>query len=372
MFELKDKIDEITRRINFLMERLDIPKKVNEAEGLEKQSAVPDFWKDSRSAQNHMRRLTGLREEINTWTKLERDTLSLGELIHLSIQEGDEGLNSILTADIENLEVQLDQLEFNLLLSGPYDQRDAILAVHCGAGGVDSQDWAQMLLRMYLRWAEKQGFEAKILDTSQGEEAGIKSATVEIKGRYAHGWLKSEKGVHRLVRLSPYDASHMRHTSFALVELWPEADGDPEIAFNEQELRIDHFRASGHGGQNVQKVETAVRIVHEPSGITVTCQNERSQSQNKEAALKILWARVLNLEMQKRAAEQARLKGEHVTAGWGNQIRSYTLHPYKLVKDHRSGYESHDPLLVLDGELDSLLRAYLLNTVGKDVLQNQT
>lgn len=317
-----------------------------------------------------MRRLTGLRDEINTWTIQKRDAQSLGELINLSIQEDDDGLDSILTADFEKLQSQLAELEFNLLLSGPYDQRDAILAIHCGAGGVDSQDWAQMLLRMYLRWTEKQGFATRILDTSQGEEAGIKSATLEIKGKYAHGWLKSEKGVHRLVRLSPFDAAHMRHTSFALVELWPEADGDPEITFNEQDLRIDHFRASGHGGQNVQKVETAVRIVHEPSGITVTCQNERSQIQNKEAALKILWARVLNLEMQKRAAEQARLKGEHVTAGWGNQIRSYTLHPYKLVKDHRSGYESHDPFLVLDGELDSLVRAYLLNTVGENVLQN--
>lgn len=317
-----------------------------------------------------MRHLTGLRDEINTWTIQKRDAESLGELINLSIQEDDDGLNSILTAELGKLQSQLAELEFNLLLSGPYDQRDAILAIHCGAGGVDSQDWAQMLLRMYLRWTEKQGFATKILDTSQGEEAGIKSATLEIKGRYAHGWLKSEKGVHRLVRLSPFDAAHMRHTSFALVELWPEADGDPEITFNEQDLRIDHFRASGHGGQNVQKVETAVRIVHEPSGITVTCQNERSQAQNKEAALKILWARVLNLEMQKRAAEQARLKGEHVTAGWGNQIRSYTLHPYKLVKDHRSGYESHDPFLVLDGELDSLVRAYLLNTVGENVQKN--
>ena len=318
-----------------------------------------------------MRRLTELKEEIATWREQEENVGSLAELLELGIQEGDEELAQGLMSDVQELQARVDQLEFDLLLSGPYDDRDAILAVHSGAGGVDSQDWAQMLLRMYLRWAEKQGFEARVLDTSPGEEAGIKSATVEVKGQHAHGWLKAEKGVHRLVRLSPFDASHMRHTSFALVELWPEAKDDPDVVVNEEDLRIDFFRASGHGGQNVQKVETAVRIVHQPTGITVSCQNERSQFQNKETAMKILWARLIDLEMQRRAKEQAHLKGQHVTPGWGNQIRSYILHPYKLVKDHRTGHENRDPQAVLDGELDELLRAYLLSTVGEGTSQNE-
>lgn len=308
-----------------------------------------------------MQRLAALTEEIAIWRTLEGDVQALAEL---ASQEDEEELAENLGVEIASIVSRLATLEVQLLFGGPYDSQDAILAVHAGAGGTESQDWAQMLLRMYLRWAEKRKFPAQILDTSHGDEAGVKSALVEVRGKNALGWLKSERGVHRLVRLSPFDADHLRHTSFALVEVWPLVEDEGEIPINTDELRIDTFRASGHGGQNVQKLETAVRITHLPTGVVVTCQNERSQGQNRETAMKILRARLLNLELQRRAEEQARLKGEHITPGWGHQIRSYVLHPYKIVKDHRSNYETQDPEAVLDGNLDDLLKAYLQNTVG--------
>lgn len=314
-----------------------------------------------------MQRLTNLKEECSVWRDLENDSDSLAEFLTMAIETNDNELTVGLQDELHSLTVRVNPLEFNLLLSGPYDSRDAILAVHAGAGGIDSQDWAEMLLRMYIRWAEKKGFKTRIVETSYGEEAGIKSAVMEIQGSNAVGWLKSERGVHRLVRLSPFDAAHLRHTSFALVEIWPEAEDDAEVELNEQDLRVDFFRAGGHGGQNVQKVETAVRVVHLPTGLTVSCQNERSQIQNKQTALRILKARLVNLKVQERAVEQARLKGEHISPGWGNQIRSYVLHPYKLVKDHRSEYETHDTTAVLDGDLDEILRTFLLRNVGNDV-----
>jgi len=280
-------------------------------------------------------------------------------------EEGDASLEEALRRDLEALRERLNALEFRRLLAGPYDERDAILAVHAGAGGTEAHDWAQMLLRMYLRWAERKGFHTRILDLSEGEEAGIKSATVEIAGPYAYGYLKGEKGVHRLVRLSPFDADHQRHTSFALVEVLPEVE-EVDVEIRPEDLRFDYFRASGHGGQHVQKNATAVRVVHLPTGITVVCQNERSQLQNKETALKILRARLMERALQERAQQIARLKGEYRPAEWGHQIRSYILHPYKRVKDHRTGYESGDPEAVLDGDLDDLLRAYLLQQATRE------
>jgi peptide chain release factor 2 len=263
------------------------------------------------------------------------------------------------------LETRMAKLEFQVLLSGEYDRASAILAIHAGAGGTESQDWAQMLQRMYLRWAERRGYRAQVFDESPGDEAGIKSTTMAIEGQFAYGYLKSERGVHRLVRISPFDASHGRHTSFALVEVLPEVDDTIHIDVNPDDLRVDVFRSSGAGGQNVQKNSTAIRITHIPTGIVVACQNERSQLQNREMAMKILESRLLELELQKRSEEQARLKGEHVAAGWGNQIRNYVLHPYKLVKDNRSGYETSNAAAVLDGELDEFLEAYLKATIGQ-------
>jgi len=311
-----------------------------------------------------MKRLAEVRQKVETWRGLEARLHELRDLAELPGAQEEEALISDLRSDVDALAARLDQLEFELSFSGPYDGRSAILAIHAGAGGVESMDWAEMLLRMYLRWAERRGYRADILDLTPGEEAGLKSVTVEVVGLHAFGYLKSERGVHRLVRLSPFDAGHARHTSFALVEVMPEAEEGAEVVIGPDDLRIDVFRASSHGGQNVQKNATAVRITHLPTGIVVTCQNERSQYRNRTSAMKVLEARLLERELQRKAEEQARLKGEHVAAGWGNQIRSYVLHPYKMVKDHRTGFETSDATAVLEGEIDDLLAAYLKHTLG--------
>ena len=332
---------------------------------LEKRSLEPDFWNNAQQAQQDMRRLAELRDTVESWQGFQMRAHSLLELVQMAQEEGDTSLEAALEEEAESLESELRKLEFDVVFSSEYDNRTAILALHAGAGGTESQDWAQMLLRMYLRWAERKGYKGRILDSSPGEEAGIKSALVEIQGRLAYGYLKTEHGVHRLVRISPFDASRSRHTSFALVEVLPEAEGDIEVEINADDLRIDTFGAGGHGGQNVQKNATAVRITHLPTNIVVTCQNERSLTQNRETAMKVLRARLMEVEVKKRAEEQAKLKGERVSAEWGSQIRSYVLHPYKLVKDHRTGYESTDPNAVLDGDIDALLEAYLIATVGE-------
>ncbi|MEX2238403.1 MAG: peptide chain release factor 2 [Dehalococcoidia bacterium] len=344
-------------RISSLLVRLDIAGKELETTRLEAQSADPDFWNDPREAQQLMRRLSSLKETVSTWRSLERQVADAIELAELS--GDDEAMAGDLTAEVEGLRSRIADLEFQLAFSGEYDDRNAIMAIHAGAGGTESQDWAEMLLRMYLRWAERKGFKTEVFDLTPGEEAGIKSVTIEISGPYAYGWLRSERGVHRLVRISPFDASHARHTSFALVEVMPEVEAAGEIEVNPDDLRIDVFRASGHGGQNVQKNSTAIRITHIPTGIVVSCQNERSQGRNRESAMKVLESKLLEMQLEERAEEQAKLKGEHITMGWGNQIRSYVLQPYKLVKDHRNGAESTNPDDVLDGNLDDLMRAYL-------------
>jgi len=312
-----------------------------------------------------MRRLGDLKGQVDSWKGLERKVNDLLGLADLSAEEEESSLQGDITSETEKAYVKFEEMEIELMLGGEYEKGNAFLAVHAGAGGTEAQDWAEMLLRMYLRWAERRGYKAAIVDSSPGEEAGIKSALIEVDGLYAYGYLKAERGVHRLVRLSPFDGSHSRHTSFALVEVMPEVNQDVDIQINQDDLRIDLFRASGHGGQSVQKTSSAVRITHIPTGIVASCQNERSQYQNKEIAMKVLRSRLLEREMEKRAEEQAKLKGEHIAAGWGNQIRSYVLHPYKMVKDHRTDYETSNPNAVLDGDLDDLIYAYLKHTIGK-------
>ncbi len=301
---------------------------------------------------------------MQQWRRLEKKAADITELI--SLAEEDASLQIEIQSEIDKETSHLDELELEMAFSSEYDARNAILAIHAGAGGTESQDWAEMLLRMYLRWAERRGYKAEILDISPGDEAGIKSAVIGVSGDYACGYLKSEHGVHRLVRLSPFDADHARHTSFALVEVMPEAESDIDVKIEPGDLKVDVFRSSGPGGQHMQKTSSAVRLTHLPTGLTTTCQSERSQHQNKETALKILQARLLELELAERAEERAKLKGKRVTAGWGNQIRSYVLHPYKMVKDHRTDYQTSDTDAVLDGELDGFITAYLRSSMGKD------
>ena len=303
-----------------------------------------------------MKQYNAVKAEVESWRIFSRrlnDSLELAQL-------GDESLRAELEAETSAIEAELEKRSFTAMLSGKYDHDSAIFAIHAGAGGTDSQDWAAMLERMYLRWAEAQGYQTEILDITEGEEAGIKSVTIAVNGEYGFGYLRSEKGVHRLVRLSPFDAAHRRHTSFALVEVLPQvAMDEADVEIDPGDIKMDVYRSSGAGGQNVQKNATAVRITHIPTGIVVTCQNERSQTQNREFAMRILRARLLELRQAEREEERAVLRGEYTKAEWGSQIRSYVLHPYQMVKDHRTEYESGNTQAVLDGDLDEFMEAYL-------------
>jgi peptide chain release factor 2 len=298
----------------------------------------------------------GLREQLEEWKHLETRLKDASELAGMD----DETMRADLEKEIADLEDDLEKRSFTAMLSGRYDPGDALLAIHAGAGGTDSQDWAAMLMRMYLRWAERRGYQTEVLDLTEGEEAGIKSTTISVAGSFAYGYLRSEKGVHRLVRLSPFDSAHRRHTSFALVEILPQIAFDsPDVQIDPGDLKIDVFRSSGAGGQNVQKNATAIRITHLPTGIVVTCQNERSQSQNREFAMRILRARLMEIKKAEKDEEIAVLRGEYTKAEWGSQIRSYVIHPYQMVKDHRTGYETGNTQAVLDGELDKFMEVYL-------------
>ena len=309
-----------------------------------------------------MKAVAGLRGEIESWNSVKQHLHDLTDLARLD----DESLRAELEGEIEKLEAELEKRSFTAMLSGPYDHDDAILAIHAGAGGTDSQDWAAMLQRMYLRWAEDQGLTADILDFSPGEEAGTKSITIAVSGQYSFGYLRSEKGVHRLVRLSPFDAAHRRHTSFALIEVLPQVSmEEADIDINPGDIKMDVFRSSGAGGQNVQKNATAVRLTHIPTGIVVTCQNERSQSQNREFAMKILRARLLELKTAEKDEERAILRGEYTKAEWGSQIRSYVLHPYQMVKDHRTDFEVGNAQSVLDGNLNGFMESFLKSEFNK-------
>lgn len=333
------KIEELTKKMDQLGEEMN----------------QPNFWNNQETAQTISQDYQDIKKEVDKWTELEKKVQDLIELAG----SDDESLKAEIEKQTRELEQEYEQYEFYLLLNGTYDKNNAIVAIHAGSGGTEAQDWSAMLLRMLLRFCEKQGWTTKVIDESLGAEAGYKSVMFEVKGRYAYGYLKSEHGTHRLVRISPFDAEKMRHTSFALIEVLPELDNEVSIELDPKDLRIDTFMSSGKGGQSVNTTYSAVRIVHIPTGITVSCQNERSQQQNKETALKVLKAKLQRLEEEKLAKEKQELRGEYKSAEWGNQIRSYVLHPYHLVKDHRTEYESTDPESVLEGEVLPLSESYL-------------
>ena len=342
----------------------DLADKAKQVGVLEREASAPDFWDDAGTAQEAMQHLANLRAEVERWQTLHIRVVEGLELLDLAQIDDDQSLADGIDAEISEIEAELGRLEFELRLSGPHDPDPAILALHAGAGGTDAQDFAQILMRMYLRWAEQQGYRTEILDSLRGQEAGFKSVTISVTGLYAYGYLSAERGVHRLVRLSPFDEAHRRHTSFVLVEVMPEISSDIDIKIKSDDLKVDVFKASGAGGQHVQKNATAVRITHLPTGTIVSCQNERSQVQNKEVALKILRGKLYDIEQQRIDEEQARLKGDHVSAGWGNQIRSYVLHPYHMVKDLRTGHETGNTAAVLDGGIQGFIEAYLQTTIG--------
>lgn len=318
--------------------------------------AAPDFWSDRKDAEKKSKELSELKSLVDGWKTIDEEVATWLELASLT----EESQRAEVEQHVADLEERLGQAEFTLLLSEEYDDRNAIVAIHAGAGGTDAQDWAEMLMRMIFRFGEKREWKMRVVDESKGQEAGIKSVTFEVSGHYAFGYLKSEAGVHRLVRISPFDAEKMRHTSFALVEVLPELEEvEQHLTIDSKDLRIDTFLSGGHGGQSVQTTYSAVRIVHLPTKIMVSVQNERSQQQNKETAMKILRAKLFQLELQKRAEEKAKLRGEFHEAAWGNQIRSYVLQPYRLVKDHRTKHETSQVDEVLNGELAPFIEAYL-------------
>ena len=331
---------------------------------MELETTVPGFWDDSREAQRKMRQLGRLKDTVAMWRGLQERSNNLIELAELAREEQDDSLMEELEEEGKDISLILGREEINLTLSGPYDDRSAIVTIQPGAGGTDSQDWAEMLVRMYSRWAETTRRPVEVMDLSYGDEAGLRSATLEISGQYAFGLISTERGVHRLVRLSPFDPNHLRHTSFAVVEVMPASEEEAEVAIRPEDIKLDFFRSSGPGGQNVQKVASAVRLTHLPTGLVISCQVERSQHQNREFAMRILRARLLSLQNEQRAQEVARLKGERIAPEFGNQIRSYVLHPYKSVKDHRTNHQSTNPDKVLDGELDPFIQAYLMSQVG--------
>ena len=343
----------------------DLDKLNSEILQLEKKSSDQNLWKDSNSAKKFLKDLKSKKDSQLKFNKLENSSLEILELCDISIELKDESSEKSIYAALLDLNELFTKTSLMLKMNGEFDQRNAILGIKQGAGGVDSQDWAEILLRMYKRWSEINNFTLEIMHISQGDEAGIKSAIVRVEGEYAYGMLQAEKGTHRLVRISPFDTGNRRHTSFSLVEIMPELETEEELIIDPKELRIDVFKAGGAGGQSVQKNSTAVRITHLESGINVSVQNERSQLLNKELAMKILQSRLKEIELLKKKEREAKIKGEHISADFGSQIRSYVMHPYKMVKDHRTDLEISDIDSVLDGNIDSFIEAFLLKNIEK-------
>ena len=354
---MEDRIKDITglySAVEHALGKLGEAKILTELAELNKQMTEPNFWQDNVTAQQVTKREAKLRAQLTPWTTMRDELEELRELA----QSGDESLSAEIAEQLKSIQLRYDGYKHDLLFSGKYDDHDAILRLSAGVGGTDAQDWAQMLERMYLRWADKAGMKAEVIEESAGEEAGLKSATLSISGPYAYGKLRGEHGVHRLVRLSPFNADNLRQTSFALVEVLPQIDAPEEVQIDDKDLRVDVYRASGHGGQSVNTTDSAVRITHIPTGTVVAIQNERSQLQNKETAMKILRSKLAQLQLEQHKESLADLRATK-SADWGSQIRNYVLHPYTLVKDTRTSHETHDAQAVLDGKLDEFIQAYL-------------
>lgn len=363
--DLLTRIDALRAKLVEAWQILDITKKEEDVKALEVQTMITDFWSDQERARKISQQLADMKKEIENWIALRVDVAELHELVLMSEGEADETFEKDAVTRMDEMEKRYQSMEFSMLMHGPHDLSNVVMAIHAGAGGTDAQDWAEMLMRMYFRFAENKGWKVRLVDESRGTEAGIKSATFFIEGRYAYGYLRGEAGVHRLVRQSPFNSDALRQTSFALVEVLPEIDENIDVEIKADDLRIDTFMSGGKGGQSVNTTYSAVRIVHLPTKITVTCQNERSQTQNRETAMMILKSKLMKLKEDELAKEKQELRGEFHSAEWGSQIRSYVLHPYKMVKDHRTDAEVSDPDAVLNGGLDLFIEAELRMEAAK-------
>ena len=357
--DLKPILNDLGEKLDQMRISLEIPAKEEKIAELEYKMSEPSFWDDAAAAQKLNQELAALKGGVDTYEELKAKYEDAETLYEMGIEENDPTMESDIRAELTLIAEGLETLQLEVLLSGEYDANDAILTLHAGAGGTEAQDWTQMLLRMYGRWAERHGFTVDTADLQPGDEAGVKSATLFIKGHNAYGFLKSEKGVHRLVRISPFDSQARRHTSFSACDVMPEIDDAVEVPINMDDVRVDYFRASGAGGQHINKTSSAVRMTHEPTGIVVQCQNERSQLQNKEQCLKMLRAKLFELEQEKKEEEIAKLEGVQQKIEWGSQIRSYVFQPYTMVKDVRTNAETGNVQAVMDGEIDPFIRAYL-------------